>query len=133
MNDEGPRYSVGSKLEIPPGYIKAADAATAQGMNPEVLRRRLRNEPAFVSAVGARKLPWRGRGLWIVPEKVSLPARQEGQPSATTGRHLSETERETVARRAHAGAPRTTLASQFGISRPYVYKLMKLYPKAKNT
>ena len=98
---------------------------------------RTSSENRFLDATALDEAPASYLGLLGGPVSSAFPARSRGHGHAkkanlrTRGRHLSETERETVDRRAHAGASRTALTSQFGISRPYVYNFMQRYPKKK--
>lgn len=105
---------------VPPGYVSAAKVATDAGRNPEVLKRRLRDEPGFAASLGARKIAWRGRGLWVVPEGTRMPPDRR--------RSLGEGKGREVARRAHEEENKAALARDFGINRWTVYELMDRYP-----
>lgn len=105
-----------SGLRIPTGYESVYDAAARSGQSAQVLKRRLRRK----EIAGARKVPWRGGGLWVVPVDARIP-------DLGGGRTMDEKTRRQIVSRARAGANRAALAREFGVDRSYVYKLMERY------
>ena len=105
-------------LGLPPGYESVQAAAGRFGFNPEVLKRKCRAK----EVAGAYKVPWRGGGLWVVPKKTRKPSDRR--------RALNEKDAREIARRAHAGANKASLAREYGINRSTVYDLMERYPKS---
>ena len=116
MSAGKPKGTERTDPRIPPGYESIHAAARNSGANPEVLRRKCRAG----EIPGARKVPWRGRGLWVVPEGTRMPPDRR--------RSLSEARGREVARRAHAEENKAALARDFGINRWTVYDLMERYP-----
>ena len=106
----------GAGNRIPPGHESVDAVARNSGTNPEVLKRKCRAG----EIPGARKIPWRGRGLWVVPKGTRMPPDRR--------RALSERKGREVARRGHAGENKAALARDFGINRWTVYDLMDRYP-----
>ena len=113
---EGAEGGKGIGNRIPPGHESVDSIARSSGANPEVLKRKCRAG----EIPGARKISWRGRGLWVVPEGTRMPPDRR--------RSLSENKGREVARRAHAGGNKAALARDFGINRWTVYELMERYP-----
>ena len=113
---EGPKIVEGAGNRIPPGHESVDAVARNCGVNPEVLKRKCRAG----EIPGARKIPWRGRGLWVVPVGTRMPPDRR--------RTLNERRAREVARRAHAGENKAALAREFGINRWTVYELMDRYP-----
>jgi hypothetical protein len=107
---------------VPPAGYETADAAALRtGANARALKRRM----ARGEIDGARKIPWAGGDVWVVPEGAPIPA-----PEGRGRRTLTEDGRRELARRAHDGENRTRLAETFGVDRSYVYRLMRRYPPA---
>ena len=113
---EGTQVVEGAGNRIPPGHVSVDAVARNSGANPEVLKRKCRAG----EIPGARKIPWRGRGLWVIPEGIRMPPDRR--------RSLSKKKAREVARRAHAGGNKAALAREFGINRWTVYELMDRYP-----
>jgi hypothetical protein len=107
---------------VPPGYETADEAAPRLKIGARMLKRRL----ARGEVPGARKVPHRGKEVWILPTDATLAPLPTGRPPKR-GRPLSEDERRTLAARAHAGENRSALAREYGIDRSHVYWLMSRY------